>query len=574
MKARSVWILLLVVALLLPMALAGCTPSQPTSTEPSAQQPSATDPDPTGPIEKEVYRGMTASMLDAIPSVNYNDFHKAMDSGWNFAWDTVVSAEAVAQKVDFTGNAGNEKVWHVGTEGDASTTANSGWGVELRTTGKGNVSYMYNKVRVPTGTTEFRVWAVGNTDYVTSGEGALRTVIIYKDESGEYVRQVMKPLMSSFTGTKTTKYYEEDGTIRFKNANWNMPDTVDGCMITYDISDLPKGQDVIIFIEGVGMGNVLGDEYTEAAEGTPIGEAMSDLVTVKRVMLVSGTVPVEEGTEITVPTDGSEQELLFKIVDQEGLYMNFLPPTTQKYEKAPVLFLICGGGWINQSRSSILSMQQALVSDLRAEGFVVVASDYRVVSNDNGVTVQDCVVDLMDAARYLAHFADPLGIDPQKIVTTGHSAGGHLTLMLAWADESLFKGTGFDDDFKVFCAASIAAPTVMYKTDYTYSGDCSNMCGGTEGAKFVSPCEYITADTVPTLLIHGDYDDVVNIKNATSCVEKAESVGAPVEHLLSRWGNHVLVSPIRGKVASPNLTEAMHMTADWIVEQLLALNEQ
>lgn len=566
------------VAMLLPILLTSCTIPEPTPTEPSTTQspetePPTTDPIPTNPPEEEVYHGMTASMLDAIPSINYNDFRKAMDSGWNFGWDTVVTMESVAEKVDFTGSAANEQVWHLGTEGEACKTGNSGWGVELRTTGKGNVSYMYNKVRIPTGTTEFRVWAVGNTDYITSGEGAMRTVAVYKDENGEYVTEVMKPLATSFTGMKTTKYYEEDGTIRFKNAKWNMPDTVDGCVIKYDISNLPKGQDVIIFIEGVGMGNVLGDEYTEAAEGTPAGEVMSDLVIVKRVMLVASTVPVEEGTEITVPTNGSERELLFKIVDQEGLYMNFLPPTEKKHEKAPVLFLICGGGWIDQSRASILSMQKTLVSDLRAEGFAVVASDYRVISDNNGLTIKDCVIDLMDAARYLAHYADALEIDAQKIATSGHSAGGHLALMLAWADESLFEGTGFEDDFKIFCSAPIAGPTVLYKADFSYRVR-SHMCGGAEGAKLLSPFEHITADTVPTLLIHGDADDVVNIGNATSCVQKAESLGAPVEVLVSEWGNHVLVSPIRGKVASPNLTEAMHIAADWIVAKLEALNAQ
>ena len=43
------------------------------------------------------------------------------------------------------------------------------------------------------------------------------------------------------------------------------------------------------------------------------------------------------------------------------------------------------------------------------------------------------ISDAMDAGRYLAHFANELGIDARRIVTSGHSAGGHLALMMALA---------------------------------------------------------------------------------------------------------------------------------------------
>ena len=554
--------------MLLPMVFSGCdsapeNPSGPTQTIPQTQ-PSESTPIP----ETEVYYGMTPSMLDAIPCVNYNSFRNAMDSGWNFGWDSMVSADAVASKVDFAGNAADSTKWHLGIQGEAQAcdTANSGWGVELRTTGKGNVAYMYNKVRIPPGITEFRVWAVGNTDYISSGEGALRTVAVYRNEQGEYVTQVLKPLLSSFTGGKTTKFYEEDGTIRFKNARWNMPDTRDSCMISYDITELPRGKDVILFIEGVGLGNCLGDEYTEAAEGTPVGEVMSDLVVVKRVMVVASTVPVEEGTQIHVPADSSEQELLFKIADEEGLYLNFLPPTTAKYEKAPVLLLICGGGWTVQSRASILDMMKVLVSDLRAEGFAVVCADYRVVSDTNGVMVDQQVTDLMDALRYVVHYADILGIDPEKIVTSGHSAGAHLAMMVAHAPQELFPSDTFQETYGVFACVPLAPRTNIHGSIRMYIATANGVYHQ-DIAELCSPYNHVRPDNAPTLMIHGDHDDVVPYSESTQCMEKALEVGAPYELLTSEWGNHVLVSPIRGHVASPGLAEAMHIAADWICQQ-------
>lgn len=568
MKIKRIFGFLLAIAMLLPTVLAGCSVPQVTPTEPAETEP--TNPTPIEP-EKEVYHGMTASELDAIPSVSYNDFRKAMDSGWNFGWDTVVTTEAVASKVDFTGNAADQTVWHLGADSDACAAENTGWGVALRATGKGNVSYMYNKVRIPPQMTEFRVWAVGNKDYVNSGEGAMRTVAVYKDESGQYIKKVLTPLASSFGASGSTKFYAEDGTIRFSNAAWSMPGVKDG-MIYYDVSDLPKGQNVIIFIESVGMGNVVGDEYTEAAEGTPVGEVMSDLVVVKRVMVVASSVPVEEGTEISVPTDGREQELLFKVVDQEGLYLNFLPPTTKKYEKDPVLLLICGGGWRDQSRASILSMMSALVADLRADGFAVVAADYRLISDTNNLTAEEQVADLFDALSYVAHYADVLGIDPQRIATSGHSAGAHLSLMTAYAPKEQFPTAGFDDAFKVFACAPFAPVTTVPGTYWSYIANRNGVFDQALGEK-LSPVTYVSADNAPTLIIHGNMDEVVPFElNAQGIMNKANAVGAPYELLVSEYGNHSFVSAVRGHKASPDLTEANHIAADWIVQQLEILN--
>lgn len=519
--------------------------------------------------EVEIYNGFTASELDAIPGVGYSGFMQAMDATWNFGWEGPGTLDYNATKVDFNGTVASDAViWRVGTlnGSDTESVINAGWGVQLWTKGEGSVAYLYNKVRIPPSTTEFRVWAVGNTDQHLSGAGAIRAVAIYRENGGDYVTKVLKPLDESFTGSKTTSL-QENGSVKFTNARWNMPDTVDGCMLKYDISELPTGRDVIIMIEGLGMGEILGDEYTEAAEGVPAGQVMPDMVIVKRVMFVANAVPVEEGTELSVPTSNAEQELLYKVADGEGLYLNFLPPTNDVYDKDPVLFLICGGGWINQSRASILSMMATMVSGLRAKGFAVVCPDYRVITDNNDLTVYEEIVDLMDAARYIAHYADVLGIDAQKICTSGHSAGGHLALMLAWADPDLFKGSDFTDEFGVFCSAPLAGPTVMYGTSFTYR-DRTYLCGSGETAKLCSPYEYITADTVPTLLMHGDLDNNVNIGHANICIDKAKDVGAPIELLLSTNGNHVLGCDIRGKVASPNLENALLQAVDWICGRL------
>ena len=120
-------------AMLLPMVLSGGAFNPGFA---SAERP-VTETKPVAPVtiedEKEVYHGMTPSQLDAIPSVDYDAFDNAMYSSWNFAWDSVVTPEAIAEKVDFAGAAPDSKLWHLGTDGEegACATGNAGWGVEL-----------------------------------------------------------------------------------------------------------------------------------------------------------------------------------------------------------------------------------------------------------------------------------------------------------------------------------------------------------------------------------------------------------------------------------------------------------
>ena len=538
-----------------------------------ASEGSPADLVPTKP-EKVVYRGMTPSQLDAIPCVDYNAFDNAMNSSWNFAWDAVVTSGTVAEKVDFAGTAPNAMLWHLGTDGEegACTAGNAGWGVELRTIGNGNVAYMYNKLRVPAGISQFRVWAVGNTDSTSSGEGALRTVAVYRNENGEYMRKTLSTLGSLCS----TKFYEEDGTVRFSKANRNMPGVQDG-MISYDITDLPKGQDVIIFIESVGIGNVLGDENTEAAEGTPASEVMSDLVVIKRIMvmasyLVPPDVYVPEGMDTSVPTSDGAQEQLFKVAGRTNLYLSFLPPSTPKYAKAPALLLICGGGWITQSRAAILNMMSPMVASLRAEGFAVIVADYRLIDS-KGMTAEEQVGDLIDALSYVSHYADVLGIDSQRIATSGHSAGGHLALMLTHAPKEVFPTTGFCKNYNIFCSVPFAAVTTIPGTNWSYVATKNGVYDQALAEK-LSPITHVRADNVPTLIIHGNRDDVVPFElNAQAVMNKVADVGARYELLVSEYGNHDFAG-MGGHKASPDLTEANHLAANWILEQLEMLKAQ
>ena len=68
---------------------------------------------------------------------------------------------------------------------------------------------------------------------------------------------------------------------------------------------------------------------------------------------------------------------------------------------------------------------------LASRGMVAARADYRVKSR-HGVTPEGCVEDAKSAVRWLRQNAAKLGIDPDRIVASGGSAGGHIAACTAF----------------------------------------------------------------------------------------------------------------------------------------------
>jgi acetyl esterase/lipase len=108
-------------------------------------------------------------------------------------------------------------------------------------------------------------------------------------------------------------------------------------------------------------------------------------------------------------------------------------------ERAPVLFQIHGGAWMVGDKS-----QQALplMLHLAAEGCVCVAANYRLSPR---AAFPDHLVDCKLALRWIREHIDEYGGDPDFVVVTGGSAGGHLAAQLALTPNDPAYQPGFED---------------------------------------------------------------------------------------------------------------------------------
>ena len=272
-----------------------------------------------------------------------------------------------------------------------------------------------------------------------------------------------------------------------------------------------------------------------------------------------------------------EQTLIYKKVGDREIPMLYYPPIQKVFDRAPVYLIIPGGGWRSASAEAMVGFSLVSATALRKRGWAVVSLSYRYVSNDD-VTLDDIISDCMDAGRYLTHFADELEINPHKIVTSGHSAGGHLALMMAYAPHRAFvSDSPFDalrDEFTVVATAPLSAPTILYNDEAGYYPD---------GFPFLDvfpkdlserafaavrhrdgPFDYITPASVPTLLVCGTHDDLVFAENSTRFYEKCRTVGAPCQVLYSHFGGHCFEPMVEGRDSFVNFEQVQHHLIDFV----------
>ena len=109
----------------------------------------------------------------------------------------------------------------------------------------------------------------------------------------------------------------------------------------------------------------------------------------------------------------------------DSQYMDlYLPDAPTGHD--PVLVLVHGGGF--QFGDPRMALIQPVIAAGRANGYVVASVEYR---KSGEAVFPAALADVKAAVRYLRANAEEYGIDPDKVVAWGESAGAYLALMTA-----------------------------------------------------------------------------------------------------------------------------------------------
>ena len=215
--------------------------------------------------------------------------------------------------------------------------------------------------------------------------------------------------------------------------------------------------------------------------------------------------------------------------------MNIIYPQTDK-RKYPCIVWICGGGWSQVNKGA----HMPYLADLARRGFVVASVDYRL-AHEAGFP--GALVDIKAAIRYLRAHADRYSIDSEKFGAMGESAGGYLTAMIGVTCGAEFeKGDYLDYSSGVQAACPWYMPCdiagFVKGIEYRLPFFDGNINGDENYRRFINPACYITPQSPPFLILHGDADETVPLSEGEMFYEALTAQGVYARMIVLEGEGH------------------------------------
>jgi len=197
-----------------------------------------------------------------------------------------------------------------------------------------------------------------------------------------------------------------------------------------------------------------------------------------------------------------------------------------------VLFQIHGGAW-TRGYGSKNEQGVPLMTELAKRGWVCVSIDYRLCPH---AKFPDHIIDCKRALVWVKEHISEYGGDPEFIVATGGSAGGHLSALLAISANKPEFQPGFEEkDTRVQgCVPfygiydlmdeqrlqlSLALGTLLEESIIKQSKQENPAL-----YEVMSPINHIHKDAPPFLLVHGDKDSLTCLAEAQYFASRLDEV--------------------------------------------------
>lgn len=175
---------------------------------------------------------------------------------------------------------------------------------------------------------------------------------------------------------------------------------------------------------------------------------------------------------------------------------------------------------------------------LARRGIAVAAIEYRLAPRWTWPAQRD---DVMDVIRFLKAHADELGLDGERFVLLGRSAGGQIAEAIAYGAPEL-QVCG--------CVAFYCPADLLFAFQYANKDDIRNSyklltqyLGATpedepDNYHTASGILHVNAHSVPTLLVHGRRDELVWFRQSERLAERLSATGVPHLLLDLPWATH------------------------------------
>jgi unsaturated chondroitin disaccharide hydrolase len=231
----------------------------------------------------------------------------------------------------------------------------------------------------------------------------------------------------------------------------------------------------------------------------------------------SPALPTAKSSEVTPLSLPGSEPFVFRKVGAVELRLHVVKPVGWSKDKGmPCFVSFFGGGWNSGSPERSITWAKWAAG----KGLVGIAPDYRTRDRLGG-TPEDCVADARAAVRWVVEHADQLGIDPDKIICHGGSAGGHVA---AWT--AIPKvGPGADDPAPTKLPAALVLLNPVSDTTASGYGGPKRFGNQPERAKACSVPDQMPAHMPPTIIFHATGDTTVPYANSVAFRDKLVAQG-------------------------------------------------
>lgn len=259
---------------------------------------------------------------------------------------------------------------------------------------------------------------------------------------------------------------------------------------------------------------------------------------------------------------------IIKLWDNENVTMTYYKPEKKKSLSAVVIFP--GGGYWGRAEHE----GKGYAEFLNKNGITAFVVDYRVHPNPFPLPLSDA----RRAVRYVRFYSEKFGIDKDKIMAMGSSAGGHLASMLSTYCEKIDGEDRDDIDKEDFLPNKqiLCYPVInLYDENITHIGSGDALVGdelkkgGDIAMRQRLSSELNVNKSTPEAFIWHTFDDnVVHVENTlryATALRKAE-VGCEV-HIFPH-GMHGLGLANDERRNEPHAAQWGNLLINWITDYL------
>lgn len=215
-------------------------------------------------------------------------------------------------------------------------------------------------------------------------------------------------------------------------------------------------------------------------------------------------------------------------------YEPTIEPFLLEGKNNPCIITCPGGGY------SCLADHERYVETFNAMGLSVFVLNYRI----NPYHYPCELLDVQRAVKFVKYHADEFGINPEKVLIAGSSAGGHLAACACcFTDEGNDDGDEIDKlSSKV--AGGILCYPVISLTEFSHQGTSDFFSGGDDAVreKF-SIQKSVHKDMPPLFVWHTITDNAVDVRNVLMLAESCHEKGVPMELHIFPDGPHGMGVP-------------------------------